>query len=1015
MKLKDLLKSFNLSEEAIKIYLEGLGNIPYTFSEIHKIIPNFSKEEVKEILNELIEKKLVLLITPKYSESIPHYIILPPFSAVLNSIIELSNISEDKIIEDTKRNPQLDKFQDNLYQDLEIISQDLIDVIGSQDSSNQTTEILSEVEENVKKFGQVILNDVIGLISQLKRQYTYDGHDLNVLINSVKEKISESEDIVANMFSQFRDIVKEMGTPDTTTQVEAFKIFIRKLGESIDNRVQEISLSAGSLPYEKIQSIETSLYNTLTNYISVNKVSLEKLWSITSSEKIKEILSVLLDKCTKDLTIIIPDIEYFIPLEKFNLDYSEDLSVKHKIQSSTTKKSPVKKSPDSRPSITKKQKKELTEKFDLTAKKAAELKGFELSHDIADIIALVSEINPESIVIESIQGWLNRLLVIRKHLDSNTQYLLLEAIEKWKKQYFKVKKVEEKLEQELVGELKAKLSEKKSILEKKNGERIPSAGLNIKLISSEPHDNKHTLAFTKKVNIEYLQLKNNNIIAIIGDNLYLIFGVCQKASNKPTFEISGFFSTYKPLIEILNPLVVELSNRAQLPKEIEINKGFNEIIENINDYTGRKISKRLKRLLNVAFEKDGISLNILELKLLTGKLEKLYYPLDDEMKDYIIKELNKLNKEFSTLDLEYPPEFRLPILEEEKGELEEEIIPDEVEIEPLGPEKINNLFEILIEKVDELKGVEIGEQIDKFIEVVLKLQGYANIIEWKNTLQTVDKTLEAPFKEKIKEDLLRWKAGILKQTSSSVLPIQEESAKMYEDSQSTSRQESTASILEEEYISPGLAQSQFPAEEESLSTDDEGKNDPETEMKELFNEIQAKLGELSGTEISKKLQNIVDIILETEGYSMSLKGIKDWISKFRMIRAPLESEIKDDFELEFQKWKEKYSAEDSEIALDFSPSFDMVEGYNEETGSGNGGALKDRFISLIQNAHTLKGYELSNELQKVADILLQSHGAVAVNIIRQWISKLRSIKELLEDEIKEDFLAELEIWKEKFT
>jgi len=240
--LKDLLKSFHLSGNAIQIYIEGLGKSPLTFSEINKILPDLSEDDVKKIINELIEKKLVLLIFPKYSESIPHYLIIPPFSAVLNSIIKLNSSSEDKNIEDIKRNPQLDKFQDSLYQDLEIISQDLINVIGPQDNSNQTNEILSEVEENVKKFGQVILNDVIGLISQLKRQYTYDGHDLNKLIDLVKLKISESEDIVANMFSQFKDIVKEMRSTDTPTQVEAFKIFIRKLGESIDKRVQEISV-----------------------------------------------------------------------------------------------------------------------------------------------------------------------------------------------------------------------------------------------------------------------------------------------------------------------------------------------------------------------------------------------------------------------------------------------------------------------------------------------------------------------------------------------------------------------------------------------------------------------------------------------------------------------------------------------------------------------------------------------------------------------------------------------------
>jgi hypothetical protein len=45
---------------------------------------------------------------------------------------------------------------------------------------------------------------------------------------------------------------------------------------------------------------------------------------------------------------------------------------------------------------------------------------------------------------------------------------------------------------------------------------------------------------------------------------------------------------------------------------------------------------------------------------------------------------------------------------------------------------------------------------------------------------------------------------------------------------------------------------------------------------------------------------------------------------------------------------------------------------------------------------------------------LRSHGAVAANAIRQWISKLRSIRVPLEDEIKGEFLEELEKWKEKF-
>ena len=239
--LKALLKSYNLSDDAIRIYLEGFGKTQYTFSEIQGIVPSISEKEVKQILDDLIEKKLVLLINPKYSESIPHYIIIPPFAAILNSITESSVVPGDQKVDEQKKSPQLEKFQDNLYQDLEEISQDLIEALSIQDSSSQTMEILTEVEENVKKFASVILNDVIGLIAPLRMQSAVDSRDFSKLINSVKQKISESEDIATNMFSQFKEIVSDMDSAEKPQHIEAFKRFIRRLGESIDKRVQEIS------------------------------------------------------------------------------------------------------------------------------------------------------------------------------------------------------------------------------------------------------------------------------------------------------------------------------------------------------------------------------------------------------------------------------------------------------------------------------------------------------------------------------------------------------------------------------------------------------------------------------------------------------------------------------------------------------------------------------------------------------------------------------------------------------
>ncbi|MHA2280773.1 MAG: hypothetical protein ACXAC5_07965 [Promethearchaeota archaeon] len=910
------MKSYDLSDNEIKLYIESVGKLPLTFNEIRNIMGKQPVEDIQQTLDNLIKKKLLLQIKPQYSGSLPHYVSIPPIAAILNSVTGFTKVPDDPKLKDAKQHPQLEKFQDDLFQDLENISQDLVEVLSNQANANQTTEVLHEVEQNVKKFAQVILSDIIKLIIPLKTQSGIDARDINKLITSIKQKITESDEIAGNMFSQFRDIVKGMGSPDITQQIEAFKTFIRRLGESIDKRVHETSLDSigqSSFSTHKVEVLEKSLYNILADYISKDRISFEKLWYVSSYEKIKEIISNLIDKSTDELTIIVPNLPDFIPLDKLKLDYSVDLNTTPKPQVNSSTKIKSQKIKSKEPSISKKQKQKFEEKLQAVSKKVSELKGFELSHNVAEILSMISEINPESVATESIQGWLNRLLVIRKHLDSNTQYLFLESIEKWKNDYNKVKKKEEEPEKQLIDELKEKISE----------EKPTSIGLQLQLISSESHDNKHAIALANKANTEYLQLKNNNVIAILGDSSYLVFGIFQKIEHKPYFEITGFYTTFKALIESFIPVISRISSEAKPAREVQLSTGFNEIIENINDYPGRKIGKRLKKLLDVAFEKDGISLNVLEFKLLIGKIENLYNPLPDEMKEYVIEELNRLNTELSGQELMYPPEFRPPILEEEAQEESQEVlIPEDVEIESVDPEKINNLFEIFLEKIGELQGEEIVEQIDKFIEVVLELQGYSQIINWKKKLKNNKEILKESYKDKIINDFLKWKWGILNQVPPTDALGKEKSSEdnTYSKSHESEKIE-TKSIFEEEYISPGLSQAQFQSDDDESIDDGSTKIDPSVEMNEIFKSIENNFADLNGIDISRKLQNIVDIILETEGYSMGLKDLKDWIAKLRKFRNPINDEIKEDFVIVFFKWKEKYSKEDSDNqSLDFGPS-----------------------------------------------------------------------------------------------
>ncbi|MFX1325352.1 MAG: hypothetical protein ACFE8N_10360, partial [Promethearchaeota archaeon] len=321
--MKQLLKIYDVSNDAIKIYKEGLGKFPFTLSEIHRILPKSSDNNIKKIIDELVEKKLVLVITPRYLDSLIHYFFIPPYAAIINAFSSFDKMPDTESIDGIENQPLIEKFQDHMFQDIENFSQDLIDIITSQAESQQSIVILSEVEKNMKNFAQVLLSDVNELIAKLKTRNIVNEIDIERVMRSVAQKINDSEGIISNMFSQFKDIINEMQPTDVSAQVESFKNFMTKLGDSIERHSNEVFKGSGSHPSGNLEVVEHSLYNILTDYISNNQDSFEKLWHINSVEKFQEMLSLSLENTEKELIIIVPNIKDFIPLGKFELEHSE--------------------------------------------------------------------------------------------------------------------------------------------------------------------------------------------------------------------------------------------------------------------------------------------------------------------------------------------------------------------------------------------------------------------------------------------------------------------------------------------------------------------------------------------------------------------------------------------------------------------------------------------------------------------------------------------------------------------
>ncbi len=419
----------------------------------------------------------------------------------------------------------------------------------------------------------------------------------------------------------------------------------------------------------------------------------------------------------------------------------------------------------------------------------------------------------------------------------------------------------------------------------------------IKIVSSESHNNNVVKDFTKeKENIEYLRLKNNNLIGISSDNSYAVIGVEQNAATSELNNIVGFGTDYNPLIDLLQTFFSEKLKEAKPPKQVQINDGFNEIIENINSFKGKKISAILQNVLDIAFKMEGISLNILDIKLLISKLKSINTPLSDDLKKGVIEEIETLNKKFSKLELIPTPEFKPPSIKvsrpETKDIASQTLIVSEKEGDKIDIESINNLFDIFLEKMDDMSGKEVSKQIENVIDLSIKFQGYSSIVEWKNDLKDVDTVLDEPFREKIKEDFINWKQSILiprtteaSQTKDSVVEI--ESSKQVD-------------LDEMEYSSPALEE--LAKEQEEIESEPE-EAASEQNLTEILSNISLQLDGSKGFEISRELQDIMDIVLETRGYSLELKDMRQWISKLRMIRDVLEQDIREEFLIELEKWK----------------------------------------------------------------------------------------------------------------
>jgi hypothetical protein len=1180
--MENILLTFDISKDARKVYSRTQERKNLTISEIHAILPELTKDEVKKVIGELVNKRLFVETEEGKESKIIYYANVPPYSIIANGLKSSLGIltesdesfnqklvhSIQNIFENKENKIELDniykdfkKFQEDINKDFNKIKIELEDLVNKMEGKKDPLEFMETYENELKNLINSQFASIVVVLLQMKENLepkleeagisedqwiTIRNKIKDILAMETHNKAQEINNIVSEEFEEIKKNLKEYvfkGLEDQFQQnsiylglLNIFKSRLSKLHKiillkknNLKKDLQELQKIIADRVAEKVQEqfketaedikeIEDLLESSFNSCTEQDNLINEDLSFIISSQAVKDEISNLLSQTEEEITIILPNLEKLFPLEEFELDYTE-VEQEAKITPKKPKKRVGIKSKSKKKST---QEKEFIASLEQTAKKAGDLKGYELSHNLADVMSIISDMNPRSVIIDSIKNWLNRLLVIRKHLDQNLKFLFLEDIEKWKKNY-KIEKEEEEEDENDEEENEQQQADEEDKEEEKNLENGENT-YQIKIIGGTKHSNKHVKALKKIKNIEYKKLKHNQIIGILSDNKQLIFGTKNKDKKGEEYgDIVAFRSKNPYIVGIFKNIIQDKYEQATASKIIQIQSGLNEIIENINTYTGKQLGNLLKSTLDVAFKKEGMSLDLLEVKVLISKLQAKTELLSDGMKEELAEKIEILNNKFPALQLQTIPHFEIP---EEEGakpsteEFKEGFDEEEREIS-VDSEKLKSSFDILMENIENLKGTEIDEQIGKIIEFYLDFQGFNAIVNWRNTLKSVDSKLEGPFQDKIKEDLLKWKNELLELALKKASGIAEIPAAQEKESQ-------------EGYKSPGLTQTQF--QEKSTEADKEVQ---EKDLNSLFNELSNDIDGLTGAEISRKLQgimdkildthgysqtikdikfwtgklrmntkylspeqkaefleefskweeqykgegnigekatesaqtpkegiieegekkesaqmppkekesdsdeespiieiiedimdnidsytsfelsrkvqNIVDIILETEGYSMALRGVKSWVSKLRMIRNPLGDEIKLDFLEIIEKFNKKYGGGGDEEEMDYIPTFAQAEEKSSEKEEASEDSISGKLNQILDDLETQEGPFISKKLQNVADILLETQGAMAARGLRNWISKLRIIKEPLDDKIKSELKEEIAQWKEKFS
>ena len=646
--MEEFLKKLQLSDNAIKIYVESLGRTPLTFFELYSMVPNLSQDEFEEDLTQLINGGLLIQLVPQSQEILLHYLAIPPLLPIINYYDNINTNLESikssilKILKNTVKQTfqqnetiQLDtileSFQEtrkDIEEDTIIQKQEIEDIVEGMEELKSLNKNITELDQQIKIVTQRNFANLMKKISGIKSEITDE-------INNLEFK-KHKEEIITIIDKTFKEKLDKL--------VQEFSIDLHEL---IEEKFKDTAK-----PIEEV--VDTALqYRDDFKLILLNMVNNFE----TKMNKIHEFI-----KKNNDL----------LSIEMKNLETKLGENLNIVIQNSVDQVSGLSKPVE-----------DVMKEYFNTMRSSEQI-----------AITNIWPINSLTKINEEIQKFVTttkeELTIIIPQLEN---HLAVEQFEK-----------------------------------------IPKS-LKIKVAASEPHTNSSVKKFRSITNIIYKTLENENLIVLKGDNTQISIGIIREDATDSLNDFIGIGSNFKPLIELLNPIILNLWEEAYSDSFYASQKAHTPTNKSQAE------SKTYNRVKPITTSKS---------------------PSGETVRKSPIAQKAQKSKKISSL-----PDNQ-PQIDEIKQKLQEKLEFVSSSTRKKGDEAgllIASAFDKLSSKLHNIKGDDFSNELQKIADVILEKRGFSVTLHKLRSLinqyRFSDILLNASDSKQIIENIEGWKEKLV--------------------------------------------------------------------------------------------------------------------------------------------------------------------------------------------------------------------------------------------------------------